>query len=74
MSYRIEYMTETTEEDTVCHTLLAQSSKLEAAAAEAFEKADVAKELFGATGFQIRHMNAVDKIVVIANFDDETEH
>lgn len=74
MSYRIEYMTETAQEDSVCHTLLAHSSKLDGAAAEAFEKADVAKDLFGATVFQIRHMNAVDKIVVIANFDDETEH
>lgn len=67
-------MTETTEENTVCHTLLTQSVTLQDAAAEAFDKADVAKELFGATGFQIRHLNAVDKIVAIANFDEEDNH
>jgi hypothetical protein len=73
VSYRIEYMTETTEENTVCHTLLTQSANLQGAAAEAFDKADVAKELFGATGFQIRHLNAVDKIVAIANFDNDNQ-
>jgi hypothetical protein len=29
----------------------------------------MAKDRYGATGFQIRHMNAVDKVVAIAEFD-----
>jgi hypothetical protein len=69
MSYRIEYLTETTEDESVCHTLLSQSEDVEGAAAEAFAKAGLAKDLFGATGFQIRHLNAVDEVVAIANFD-----
>lgn len=73
MSYRIEYMTETTEEDTVCHTVWSVSAHLNDAAAEAFAKADVAKQMLGATGFQIRHVNAVDKVVVIANFDEDED-
>jgi len=73
MSYRIEYLKETTETDSVCHTLLSRSETLDEAAEEAFAKAGVAKSLFGATGFQIRHLNAVDEVVAIANFDGSND-
>ena len=71
MSYRIEYLTETTEEGSVCHAFMSQSATLADAEAEAFDHADPAKAK-GATGFQIRHLNAVDKVVAIANFSDAT--
>ncbi len=67
MSFRIEYLKETTREDSVCHALVSVGKTLEAAEAEAFAGADLAKQR-GATGFQIRHLNAVDKVVAIANF------
>lgn len=69
MSLRIEYLTDTTDETSVCHAFVSKSSILEDAEAEAIEKAGPAKEK-GATGFQIRHLNAVDKVVAIADFTD----
>ena len=68
MSYRIEYLTETTEENTVCHSVLSHGTDLESAEREAFAHAEVARQKFGATGFQIRHLNAVDEVVTIAEF------
>lgn len=70
MSYRIEYLTETTEEDSVCHAIVSAGSTLAAVEAEAFAKAEQAKAK-GATGFQIRHLNAVDKVVAVADFRDD---
>ncbi len=70
MSYRIEYLTETTDEGTVCHSMQSSGGDLDAVEREAFANADMAKDRYGATGFQIRHMNAVDKVVAIAEFDD----
>lgn len=68
MSFRIEYLKETAREDSVCHALVSRGTTLEAAEAEAFAGAGLAKE-HGATGFQIRHLNAVDKVVAIADFN-----
>jgi hypothetical protein len=69
MSYRIEYLTETTREDSVCHAINSVGDTLESAEAEAFANAGKAKRR-GSTGFQIRHINAVDEVVAIANFKD----
>lgn len=69
MSYRIEYLTETTEPATVCHTLLAHGDDLDDVEEEAFARSEVPRVLCGATGFQIRHMNAVDEVVAIVEFD-----
>jgi hypothetical protein len=66
MSFRIEYLKETTREDSVCHALVSRGTTLEAAEAEAFAGADLAKQR-GATGFQ--NLNAVDKVVAIAEFN-----
>ena len=70
MSFRIEYLTEITNEDSVCHAVMSHGSTLDAAEAEAFAQASQAKAQ-GAIGFQIRHLNAVDRVVAIAEFDDE---
>ena len=67
MSYRIEYLTETTDEDSVVHAFQSEGDTLDAAAADAVAHAEeaIAK---GAHGFQIRHLNAVDRVVAIADF------
>jgi hypothetical protein len=69
MSYRIEYLTETTEEDSVCHAFMSKASTLEDAATDALANSDDAK-VKGARGFQIRHVNAVDEVVAITDFKD----
>lgn len=71
MSYRIEFLKEPTEEDSVCHAFMSREDDLLAVEREAFSYAEQAKEQYGAAGFQIRHLNAVDKVVAIASFDDE---
>jgi hypothetical protein len=71
MSFRIEYLTETTEEESVCHAFMSKASTLEGAETDAVENADAAKAR-GAHGFQIRHLNAVDEVVAIADFSDLT--
>lgn len=71
MSYRIEYLTETTDEDSICHAFLSKGSTLDDAQTEAFSQAKEARAK-GATGFQIRHLNAVDVVVAIGEFSDAT--
>jgi hypothetical protein len=74
MSYRIEYLTEITEEDSVCHAIVSAASTLEGVRAEALAHADAARAK-GAHGFQIRHLNAIDQVVTIADFNDiNTQH
>jgi hypothetical protein len=70
MSYRIEYLSETTDEGSVVHAEIATGRNLDDVEREAFSQADTAKARFGATGFQIRHLNAVDVVVAIADFAD----
>lgn len=69
MSYHIEYLTETTDEDSVVHAFVSKGLTLDAAAPDAELHAREAKAK-GARGFQIRHVNAVDKVVAIGEFDD----
>jgi hypothetical protein len=69
MSFRIEYLTETTEEESVCHAFMSTASTLQGAEDDAVDHADAAKAK-GARGFQIRHLNAVDEVVTIADFND----
>jgi hypothetical protein len=73
MSFRIEFLSETTDENSICLTMRAQGKTLEEVEREAFAQAESAKRQ-GATGFQIRHLNAVDVVVAIADFNDEQTH
>ena len=68
MSFRIEYLTDTTQEESVCHAGISRGSTLEDVENEAMAHADQAKAK-GATGFQIRQMNAVDEVVAIGDFN-----
>jgi len=67
VTFRIEYLRETTVEDSVCHAVISSGKTLADAEAEAISRADEAQQR-GATGFQIRHLNAV--VVAIAEFAD----
>lgn len=69
MHFRIEYLTETTREDSVCAAFMSDAKSIQAAELDAMAHADDAKAK-GATGFQIRHLNAVDRVVAIADFAD----
>ena len=71
MSYHIEYLTEITDEDSVVHAFVSASDTLDDAEADAEAHAEEAKAK-GAQGFQIRHVNAVDQVVAIAEFGDQT--
>lgn len=68
MHYRIEYLTETTDADSICASFDANAKDLGAAEGEALENSGYAKTA-GATGFQVRHVNAVDEIISIVNFE-----
>lgn len=67
MSYRVEYLTETTKEESVCYAFMSDSATLEAAEQDALAHSREAKAK-GARGFQIRHLNAVDKVITVADF------
>lgn len=62
--FRIEYLTETTEEESVCHVITARTVTLGAAGRVAFEGFAVARERFGAGGFQIRDMSTEEGAIV----------
>jgi hypothetical protein len=69
MGYRIEYLTETTDTESVCGAIESQGGDLQSAQSEGLAHAEQARQR-GATGFQIRHVNAVDIVVAIVNFED----
>jgi hypothetical protein len=69
MSFQIEFLKETTEENSVCYTVKSKGGTLDAAEQDALAIAERARRL-GATGFQIRHLNAVDRVVTIVDFHD----
>lgn len=62
--FRIEYLTETTQEHSVCHVVTAKSDTLREAGCTAFERFDHARRAFGAGGFQIRDMSTEQALIV----------
>jgi hypothetical protein len=70
--YRIEYLTETTEEESVCHVLAIKPASLRAAGDAAFAGFAEARRAFGAGGFQIRDMNTENaRIVALETIDSD---
>ncbi|MGE0597774.1 MAG: hypothetical protein AB7P07_15565 [Hyphomonadaceae bacterium] len=67
MRYRIEYLSESTEEDSVCHSTLARAEHVEGAAAQAWAGERRARR-FGAAGFQIRDLFHQGRIVALETF------
>lgn len=69
MRYRVEYLSETTEEVSVCHTA-DSNDELEVVEMRAFLAASRMRREFGAEGFQIRDLKSQGAIVVLETFDD----
>lgn len=68
MRYRIEFLLESTDENSVCHVKAGASDRLENVGKEAFDYATTARRLFGATGFQIREQTNAGRIVALETF------
>jgi hypothetical protein len=68
MRYKIEYLTETTEEDSVCWRDPVLASTLELAGDSAWAKGAWAYTEVAARGFQIRDMDRDGDIVAIEDF------
>lgn len=69
MRYRVEFLVETTEEESVCHSLDAEGH-LDGVELLAFARSGEVKIKYGAAGFQIRDLNDNDRIVALETFDD----
>ena len=62
--FRIEYLTETTEEESVCHIVTPKAATLREAGDVAFLGFAHARRAFGAGGFQIRDMSSEEALIV----------
>lgn len=69
MRYRVEYLKETAEEDTVCVSIDA-SCDLATAAWFARARGADARKRYKAEGFQIRDLDDAGRIVALETFDD----
>ena len=67
--YRVEFLSETTEEKSVCH-IAETNDELEVAEMRAFLAASRMRHDFGAEGFQIRDLRREGRIVVLESFDE----
>ena len=72
MRYRVEYLTETTEEASVCHVTDAEGDLDSVEFMARVRGADAAVQ-YGANGFQIRDVANKDEIVVLQTFDNPLE-
>lgn len=69
MRYRIEFLRESTEEHSVCHTAETEGA-LEVVEMYALIRADAMKRQFGAEGFQVRDLSDDGRIVALETFDE----
>ncbi|WP_395648154.1 hypothetical protein [Terricaulis sp.] len=69
MRYRVEFLVETTEEDSVCHTIDADGH-LDGVELLAFARSGEMKLRHGAEGFQIRDLTDRERIVALETFDN----
>lgn len=69
MRFRIEYLTETTEQNSVCHTRSVQAHNLALAAFQAHAWSGRPRVRYGAGGFQIRDLADNGRVVVLETFD-----
>jgi hypothetical protein len=69
MRYRVEYLTETTEDETVC---VAIDAECDLVTAEWFARARGAdaRKRYKAEGFQIRDLDDAGRIVALETFED----
>lgn len=69
MRYRIEYLTETTEQNSVCHTRSLPENNLLIVAMQAHAWSARPRTQFGAGGFQIRDLADNGRIIAIETFE-----
>jgi hypothetical protein len=69
MRYRVEFLSETAEEESVCH-IAETNDELEVVEMRAFLAASRMRRDFGAEGFQIRDLKREGCIVVLESFDE----
>ena len=67
--FKIQFLTETTRENSVCHTKFSDADDLALARRHATDFAPRAKAEFHATGYQIRDLQESGRIVALENFD-----
>lgn len=68
MRYRVEFLAETTEEESVCHAV-DTNDELEVVEMRAYLGASRMRREFGAEGFQIRELTS-GSIVILNSFDE----
>ena len=69
MRYRVEYLSETAAETSVCH-IAETNDELEVAEMRAFLASSRMRRDFGAEGFQIRDLKSGGCIVALESFDE----
>jgi hypothetical protein len=74
MRFRIEYLTETTEQNSVCHSRSLQAQNLSLVAFQAHAWSAKARTKFGAGGFQIRDLADNGRVVAIETFDGPVQY
>jgi hypothetical protein len=71
MRYRIEFLTETARESSVCYSRTLRTSDLKLAQLQALAWSGKAAMEYGAGGFQIRDLAAKGRIVVLEALDGQ---
>ena len=69
MRYRVEFLREATEEDSVCLARFPRTAHLRLAEMQALAWSSKACRDYGAGGFQIRDLNANGRIVAVEAFN-----
>ncbi len=69
MRYRVEFLSETTQEASVCHAA-ETNDELEVAEMRAILAAARMRKDYGAEGFQIRDLTSQGRIVLLETFDE----
>ena len=73
MRFRIEYLTETTERNSVCHARSLSENNLTLVALQAHAWSNKPRTRYGAEGFQVRDLADNGRIVAIETFEGPIE-
>lgn len=73
MRFRIEYLTETTEQNSVCHARSVKARNLTVVAFQAHAWSSKPRDHHHAEGFQIRDLTDNGRIVAIETFEGPVE-
>ena len=68
MRYRVEFLREPTEEQSVCHARAMSADTIDIAQMQALAWSGRARNVFGAGGFQIRDLDDQGRIVALEEF------